>query len=270
MGDEQKTDSIVEAVRNDLLQRSQLGIAKYGVTLDRTDLSFRDWLQHAYEEALDLANYLKRTIVYIDSKGGSVLFGLPPSPVEPTSEPCRSARIQELLESNTTLHGRLIDCQEQLAALQGYHVPDGLVRLQRGIDRGRAAIENLRVMCDQYHAAGKKEHAAHEATQQKLKEAREENASLENRLAKAFSKLSVTCETLAFATRQLEATVPWGRPMQTEPVTAPVEFVQPFVLGDCRRYHESLGSSSLHPCRACENSKYGCRFMTELAARGIK
>lgn len=59
-------DPIVEAVRADLLRRSQLGIAKYGVMLDRTDLSLRDWLQHAYEETLDQANYLKRAIMEID------------------------------------------------------------------------------------------------------------------------------------------------------------------------------------------------------------
>jgi hypothetical protein len=60
-------DSVVEAVRADLLRRSQFGIAKYGVTLDRTDLNLRDWLQHAYEECLDQANYLKRSIMEIDS-----------------------------------------------------------------------------------------------------------------------------------------------------------------------------------------------------------
>lgn len=56
-------DSIVEAVRADLLHRSRLGIEKYGTTLDRKDLKLRDWLQHAYEEHLDAANYLKRAIV---------------------------------------------------------------------------------------------------------------------------------------------------------------------------------------------------------------
>ncbi len=59
-------DLVVEAVRNDLLDRSQVGIAKYGVTLERTDLNLRDWLQHAYEETLDQANYLKRAIMEID------------------------------------------------------------------------------------------------------------------------------------------------------------------------------------------------------------
>lgn len=60
-------DPIVEAVRDDLLQRSQVGISKYGVNLARDDLSLRDWLQHAYEETLDQANYLKRAIVEIDN-----------------------------------------------------------------------------------------------------------------------------------------------------------------------------------------------------------
>lgn len=61
-------DQIVEAVREDLLRRSQVGIKKYGVTLNRHDLGLRDWLQHAYEECLDQANYLKRAITKIDDE----------------------------------------------------------------------------------------------------------------------------------------------------------------------------------------------------------
>lgn len=60
-------DPIIEAVREDLLQRSQVGLTKYGTALDRTDLKLRDWLQHAYEEHLDAAAYLKRAIVEIDN-----------------------------------------------------------------------------------------------------------------------------------------------------------------------------------------------------------
>lgn len=63
-------DTVVEAVRDDLLRRSRVGIAKYGVTLDRTDLTLRDWLQHTYEETLDQANYLKRTIIELDRTNG--------------------------------------------------------------------------------------------------------------------------------------------------------------------------------------------------------
>ena len=62
-----KQDKVVEAVRYDLLRRSQIGIKKYGVTLDQSGLSLREFLQHAYEECLDQANYLKRSIMEIDA-----------------------------------------------------------------------------------------------------------------------------------------------------------------------------------------------------------
>jgi len=62
-------DSVVAAVRADLLLRSQLGIEKYGTTLDRSDLSERDWMQHAYEEMLDAALYLKKLILLKDTSG---------------------------------------------------------------------------------------------------------------------------------------------------------------------------------------------------------
>lgn len=63
-------DPVVEAVRADLLRRSQLGLAKYGTPLSRTDLDLRAWLQHAYEENLDMANYLKRCIMELDCAKG--------------------------------------------------------------------------------------------------------------------------------------------------------------------------------------------------------
>lgn len=53
-------DSIVESVRQDLLDRSKLGIKKYNTTLDREDLNVGDWITHAYQELLDGALYLKR------------------------------------------------------------------------------------------------------------------------------------------------------------------------------------------------------------------
>jgi len=53
------TDPIVEAVRLKLLSRSQAGLHKYGVGLDRQDLSRRQWLIHLQEELLDAACYLE-------------------------------------------------------------------------------------------------------------------------------------------------------------------------------------------------------------------
>jgi hypothetical protein len=53
----------VEKVKGDLDRREALGLKKYGTDLDRRDLSRTDWLRHGYEEALDLANYLKRAVL---------------------------------------------------------------------------------------------------------------------------------------------------------------------------------------------------------------
>jgi DNA-directed RNA polymerase beta' subunit len=56
-------DSIVESVINKYKKRSQVGINKYGTTMDREDLSVLDWLRHAQEEAQDLTLYLEKLIV---------------------------------------------------------------------------------------------------------------------------------------------------------------------------------------------------------------
>ncbi len=63
-----EVDRVVESVREDLLERSKVGIRKYNKTLDRNDLSLKDWLQHAYEECLDQANYLKKSILILEEE----------------------------------------------------------------------------------------------------------------------------------------------------------------------------------------------------------
>ena len=61
-------DSVVTAVRQEMLERAAQGFIKYNKTLDRTDLSVIDYLQHAKEEALDLALYLEKTIQMLKGK----------------------------------------------------------------------------------------------------------------------------------------------------------------------------------------------------------
>jgi hypothetical protein len=56
------TDAIVESVREKLRSRAEVGHRKYGVTMERTDLTHRQWLVHAQEEAMDLAVYLEKLI----------------------------------------------------------------------------------------------------------------------------------------------------------------------------------------------------------------
>ncbi len=56
----QKIDSIVESVVNQFKERSEVGIKKYNTTLDRTDLSTLDWINHAQQEAMDFVLYLEK------------------------------------------------------------------------------------------------------------------------------------------------------------------------------------------------------------------
>lgn len=53
-------------VCRDIAERQQRGIVKYGTTVAENPLPLRDWLQHAYEETLDKAVYLKRAIAEMD------------------------------------------------------------------------------------------------------------------------------------------------------------------------------------------------------------
>lgn len=53
-------DSIVASVIKLFAERSEVGIKKYGVTLDRTDLSVLDWIKHAQEELMDGILYLEK------------------------------------------------------------------------------------------------------------------------------------------------------------------------------------------------------------------
>lgn len=53
---------LLNEVIKDLNDREAKGLDTYGTTMDRTDLTEKQWLQHAYEEALDLALYLKKLI----------------------------------------------------------------------------------------------------------------------------------------------------------------------------------------------------------------
>ena len=53
-------DSIVESVINQFKERSEVGIKKYGTTLDRNDLTTLEWINHAQQEAMDFCLYLEK------------------------------------------------------------------------------------------------------------------------------------------------------------------------------------------------------------------
>jgi hypothetical protein len=62
---ESRRDNITKAVMNDLESRSERGIKKYNTTL--CENNHQNMLQHAYEEALDLAQYLKKEITTLNT-----------------------------------------------------------------------------------------------------------------------------------------------------------------------------------------------------------
>jgi hypothetical protein len=61
-------DTIVASVIKKFKERSDVGIKKYGVTLDRTDLNTLDWINHAQEELMDGILYLEKLKQMFSSK----------------------------------------------------------------------------------------------------------------------------------------------------------------------------------------------------------
>jgi hypothetical protein len=54
---------ILSLVIEDMRRREAKGKEEYKTTLDRTDLKDDEWMQYAYEEALDLSLYLKKIMI---------------------------------------------------------------------------------------------------------------------------------------------------------------------------------------------------------------
>lgn len=53
-------DKNVTSVVERMLQRSDVGLRKYGVTTERTDLTVEQWLTHLQEELMDACIYIEK------------------------------------------------------------------------------------------------------------------------------------------------------------------------------------------------------------------
>tara|TARA_R110000868_G_scaffold158316_3_gene386318 strand:+ start:1988 stop:2197 length:210 start_codon:yes stop_codon:yes gene_type:complete len=53
-------DKILEALIEKYKERAEVGLKKYGTTLDRNDLELLEWVNHAQEEAMDYCLYLEK------------------------------------------------------------------------------------------------------------------------------------------------------------------------------------------------------------------
>ncbi len=56
----EKTDSIVDSVIDQFVERAKFGKEKYNTDLDRTDLGLLDWIEHAKQEHMDAILYLEK------------------------------------------------------------------------------------------------------------------------------------------------------------------------------------------------------------------
>jgi len=63
-----KSDSIVDSIIDQFIDRAKIGKRKYGTDLDREDLSLEQWLNHAIEEHLDAILYLQKIKTIVTGK----------------------------------------------------------------------------------------------------------------------------------------------------------------------------------------------------------
>ena len=62
-----KSPTVEDKIIAQIKQRREAGLAKYGTSMRRTDLSVHDWIQHAKEEMLDGAIYLQKIQDQLDT-----------------------------------------------------------------------------------------------------------------------------------------------------------------------------------------------------------
>ncbi len=61
-------DSVVSSIIDQFTSRALMGKKKYGVDLDRTDLSLLEWIEHAKQEHMDAILYLEKIKQEISGK----------------------------------------------------------------------------------------------------------------------------------------------------------------------------------------------------------
>ena len=58
---------VEDRVIKKISQRAEIGEKKYGVTMERDDLSLFDWLKHLQEELMDGAVYIEKLLQEIEN-----------------------------------------------------------------------------------------------------------------------------------------------------------------------------------------------------------
>ena len=65
----EEAEEVEDVVCTQIKKRRDAGRAKYGTTMERTDLSILPWVQHAQEEAMDFSIYLEKLKRELKAKG---------------------------------------------------------------------------------------------------------------------------------------------------------------------------------------------------------
>lgn len=63
-----KTDYVVDSIVDQFIDRASFGRQKYGVGMDRDDLSILEWIEHAKQEHMDAILYLEKLKVILGGK----------------------------------------------------------------------------------------------------------------------------------------------------------------------------------------------------------
>jgi hypothetical protein len=63
-----ETDSVVDSIIDQFVLRATFGKQKYGVDLDREDLSVLEWIEHAKQEHMDAILYLEKLKKIVETK----------------------------------------------------------------------------------------------------------------------------------------------------------------------------------------------------------
>ena len=67
-----RLDSVVTSIIEQFTSRAKMGKAKYGVDLDRTDLTMLEWIEHAKQEHMDAILYLEKIKQTLESGEGKI------------------------------------------------------------------------------------------------------------------------------------------------------------------------------------------------------
>ena len=63
-----KTDYVVDSIVDQFIDRASFGRQKYGIGMEREDLSILEWIEHAKQEHMDATLYLEKLKVILGGR----------------------------------------------------------------------------------------------------------------------------------------------------------------------------------------------------------